>query len=311
MNGEVDPKLIPYPYRDLVERRGVKYEVNSKVGFNGLRRLYRDCGFTEILDGLCEKGDSFLSRVEPYINGKLHGVKKLYHGDDLEGDSYGQALEYTGYYKEGIREGTHKWFFETGRLFREGNYKDGKKEGLWKYGCEKGKINDDGQIIVYAPHCTDPYSGHFIDEKEEGLWTYYHGNGQLKMEGNYKDGKQDGLWTSYDHNGELRMEENYKDGKQDGMWTYYHGNGQLEKEENWKDGKEVGLWRQYHPNGQLQSEGNYKEGKQVGIERLWRYYNPNGQLESVSRVWWKDGKEVVWVTNYYPNGEIRSRSRFD
>jgi len=132
---------------------------------------------------------------------------------------------------------------------------------------------------------------------KNGKSTLWYGDGQKKLEKNYKDNKKDGKWTVWYENGQIKSEGNYKDDKQDGKWTWWHENGQKWSEGNYKDDKQDGKWTVWYENGQIKSEGNYKDDKQDG---KWTWWYKNGQKKEEHN--YKDGKHDGKWTRWNENG---------
>ena len=99
------PNAVPneVPYKDLVERNGIKYEVFSKVPFTGSFVRYYENGQLRV------KGN--------YKEGKEHGLRESYFKN-------GQ-LRIKGNHKDGKRNGLWEWYYENGKLMFKDCYKNG------------------------------------------------------------------------------------------------------------------------------------------------------------------------------------------
>mgnify|MGYP001068377437 CR=1 FL=1 len=106
------------PSKNLVERDGIKYEVNSQTPFTGIGMIYHENG------QLSQKGN--------YKDGKRVGLFEFYHEN-------GQ-LKAMGIWKDGKREGLYVSFYENGQLLGKGNFKDGEFDGLWEIYHENGQL---------------------------------------------------------------------------------------------------------------------------------------------------------------------------
>lgn len=103
------------------------------------------------------------------------------------------------HYKKGVRTGTWKTFYESGKLAHEIGYSNGKKEGLVK------QFNDDGKLIFEII-----YKGGV----EEGMSTLYYRDGKVRERGLYHKGEREGKWHIMDEQGALKEEIIYKNGIQ-------------------------------------------------------------------------------------------------
>ena len=175
----------------LVERQGLKYQVNTSTPFSGRFISYEDeFGFC-----ILEAGS--------YKKGLLHGPFEAYEG-------CGVAYSYKTAYKNGVEHGTYIEYDE-GYLFMEGEMVNGLAEGKWT-GYEYGLVSwtedvknditmsltefyyyDNGQISELWK-----YNG---SEELHGVSEEYHQNGQLKSKVEYKNGELLRVIEEYDFNG--------------------------------------------------------------------------------------------------------------
>ncbi len=103
---------------NLVERNGVKFEIDSTTPYNGIYKSYYENGQ--------------LKTEENYKYGKLEGVAKAYD------ESGKPKMEIN--YKNGIREGVVKFYNKNGKLKTELNYKNGKIWGIYKQYSDNGQL---------------------------------------------------------------------------------------------------------------------------------------------------------------------------
>ena len=137
----------------LQDRNGIKYEVNSEVGFTGKYVKYY------------ENEQKFVE--ENYKNGKKDGLKTGWM-------SNGQKWFETNY-KNGKREGrSTDWFFRINQKRFEKKYKNDKRDGLWSSWYENGQKS---------------YEGNYKNGKREGFWTSWNKEGNVTKTETYKDGK--------------------------------------------------------------------------------------------------------------------------
>ncbi|MEO5775680.1 MAG: hypothetical protein ABIQ27_02175 [Flavobacterium sp.] len=85
--------------------------------------------------------------LEPYVNGKLNGVRKVFYKS-------GEIAEET-IYKDGIKNGAYKSYAENGLVLEESIYKNGQYEGMAIF------RNVDNQIAA---------QGLFKNGKKVGMW---------------------------------------------------------------------------------------------------------------------------------------------
>ena len=109
-----EEKVVTY----LQNRNGIKYELDTEVGFTGVY-------------------------VEEYINGQKK-VEKHYKDGKLEGlwtwwHENGKKF-HEGKYKGGKRDGHATKWYKNGQKKQEGKYKDGEEDGLWTDWDKDGNI---------------------------------------------------------------------------------------------------------------------------------------------------------------------------
>ena len=131
------------PSDKLVERNGIKYEINSQIPFTGVSTEYHENGQLDL--------------KITYKDGVKDGLTENYHGN-------GQ-LYYKTIYKDGVKDGLSEGYYENGQLEYKGAYKDGKQNGLSKGYHENGQLE---------------YKKTYKDGKLNGLWESYDENGQEK-----------------------------------------------------------------------------------------------------------------------------------
>ena len=175
----------------LVERQGLKYQVNTNTPFSGRFVTYEDdYGFCAIEAG-------------SYKRGLLHGPFEGYEG-------CGTLFSYKTGYKNGLEHGKYVEFME-GFLSMEGNRVNGVDEGEW-IGYEYGQITwtenvKNGVTVSLAEFSY--YDNGQIASKEiynndaelHGISEAYHQNGQLKSKIEYQNGALVRVIEEYDFNG--------------------------------------------------------------------------------------------------------------
>ena len=80
-----------------------------------------------------------------------------------------------------------KFYWDNGKLKKEGRVVSGKAEGLWAYYYESGEKQSEtyfkndtrhGHTIHYWPNGTKKGEGDYVDGELHGKWTAWHENGQ-------------------------------------------------------------------------------------------------------------------------------------
>ena len=175
----------------LVERQGLKYQVNTNTPFSGRFVTYEDeYGFCAIEAG-------------SYKRGLLHGPFEGYEG-------CGILFSYKTGYKNGLEHGKYVEFME-GFLSMEGNRVNGVDEGEW-IGYEYGQItwteNVKNGVTVSLAEFSYYDNGQIAskeiynnDEELHGITEAYHQNGQLKSKIEYQNGALVRVIEEYDFNG--------------------------------------------------------------------------------------------------------------
>ena len=113
------------PSDKLLERNGIKYEINSQTPFAGVATVYYESGQLEFKD--------------TYKGGKRNGIYEEYYEN-------GQ-LRWKETYKGGKRNGLYESYYENGQLDHKTTYKDGKLNGLWE------GYTENGQEYGFSPVC--------------------------------------------------------------------------------------------------------------------------------------------------------------
>ena len=96
------------------------------------------------------------------------------------------------HYKDGVREGSCRYYHKNGVMMSEGFYFKGKMSGDW------GNYYNNGQI---ESHGTYKYTESGVYSQKDGVWKHYYDNGQLQRESIIKDGVEE--LKFYDKEGNL------------------------------------------------------------------------------------------------------------
>jgi len=231
--------------------------------------------------------DGLIYYESKLFNGKESGYYPKPKVTDAERNDNGPNLEYEGSYKDGIKEGSWKRWYENGNLHIEEHYKEGKYEGLNRAWYNNGQLS----------HETNYKGG-----ERHGLVKSWYENGQLKEQGIYKNGKAEGLLREWHENGQLLREANLKEDYPDGLYRSWHENGNLSEEINFNSHKMNGLHRTWHTNGYLMVKGNYKEGS---IDGIWEYYNEERQLIKIVNYKLGEPIETKTYKSLYENTNVK------
>tara|TARA_B100000035_G_C20976330_1_gene543314 strand:+ start:492 stop:1163 length:672 start_codon:yes stop_codon:yes gene_type:complete len=175
----------------LVERQGLKYQVNSSKPFSG-----KFMGFDDEY-GFC------VNKAGTYKKGLLHGEYEEYEG-------CGVAYSLKTKYKNGSENGRYEGY-EEGYLFVEGNVVNGKLEGEWisyEYGqitfkeyYQKDTLLSIEEFSYYDSGQLEFMKTYNSDELQHGITVTYHQNGQLKEKVKYDNGNLIEIIEQYDFNG--------------------------------------------------------------------------------------------------------------
>lgn len=160
---------------DLVERDGLKYEVNSKTPFTG------KSPFTGKAVTFHENGQK-KSEVN-YKDGKVDGLSTAWY------ESGQKQAELT--VKDGVPDGLFTVWYEHGQKKSEIDYKNGVEDGRFIEWYESGQkrseaTNEDGGLV--------------------GRFTTWYENGQKQSEGSFKDGIPE-TSTNWARNGNVIKEK--------------------------------------------------------------------------------------------------------
>jgi antitoxin component YwqK of YwqJK toxin-antitoxin module len=132
-------------------------------------------------------------------------------------------------------------------------FKNGIKEG------ESKKYYENGQEEVI---------GTCIQDKWEGKYVLYHPNGIVWEDGEYRNDMRFGIMKVYDENEHKRVELEYnEDGKLTGRWEVYDKDGKTEESIEFNSDVRNGMSIEYYSNGNKKTETNYEKGLKNGIQR--------------------------------------------
>lgn len=125
--------------------------------------------------------DGVLSEEANYENGKLHGIRTIFHANGKP--------EIVETYDNDRIVGTYKTFFDTGILSQEATYINGMMQGDLKTYYKGGELKE---VVTMQ------------NNEENGPFKEYYESGNLKWEGQFLNGDNEfGLLKNYNEEGEL------------------------------------------------------------------------------------------------------------
>ena len=129
------------PSDKILERNGIKYEINSQIPFTGVSTDYYENGQLEykktfkngVENGLSEdySANGQLKQKVTYKDGELNGLSENYYENG--------PLRYKSILKDGVENGLTESYHENGQLRTESNWKDGERNGLYEGYYENGQ----------------------------------------------------------------------------------------------------------------------------------------------------------------------------
>jgi len=231
--------------------------------------------------------DGSIKTIGSYKNGTAEGMRRDY---DEKGKIVAGYILHKGRIigkgiidEQGERQGAWKEFYLSGKILAEGNYKDNIKIGLWKYYFQNGNLEQIGSYDSKG--------------RSKGKWTWYYSNKNIRRQENFFEGISQGLMTEYAADSTIMVQGNYVDGTKEGLWTE-NVNGYRDEGEYLEDMRED-MWKSYYPNDNLYFEGKYiddiPDGKHIwyyengkisksGFYSMglrtgeWRYFDEEGKL---------------------------------
>jgi len=109
-----------------------------------------DTGFTGITQGM---SGQYIVNETTYKNGVRHGLKKTFYQSG--------KVRQTFWYVDGLRQDSSRWFFEEGQLFRTTPYKNDTIDGIQKQFYRTGKLK---AKIGYEKGLRTPFFQEFTAE---------------------------------------------------------------------------------------------------------------------------------------------------
>ncbi|MFW6222428.1 MAG: toxin-antitoxin system YwqK family antitoxin [Bacteroidota bacterium] len=261
--------------------------------------------------------DGELAMIINYEQGLKDGLRITYSDDEI----------ITEQFKEDIKQGWKKVFFQDSTLKREVLFENGKKEGYEKVYDREGNIislmeYDNGFLV----------SREFINRRDkqgrkQGPWKTFYSDGTIKSAGSYLDGQKHGIFKNYDREGNLENIEKYEKGKKavrdKSVADYeirknYYPDGSIKTQATYLDGKMDGIRREYDKQGNITGAYVMDQGKVVGegiVDKTgmkqdeWKEYYESGRLKAEG--YYKDNRKVGKWIYYFENGEIEQRGEYN
>lgn len=278
-------------FNQLVERKGITYEVNSREPFDGAAsekaengQIIRSGAFKDgMKDGLFEEfhSNGQLRSSVNFFMGEKEGVEKIFLKNGIPRS--------VNRYEEGALNGLIESFHNNGQLHEKVRYEDGERVALVlaydSDGTEMLELRYEGdeyeEVSELSPLLEE------VDEDEFPIYrrastgelftgkgvTYYPG-GELESYWYVENGVSQGKSEWFHENGQLESRQNYVDGLKQGLEESWFEDGTLQSQVNFVDGKVHGLWTQWMTSG-IKLEQPYKEGKRHGVAKRIR---PDGTV---------------------------------
>jgi antitoxin component YwqK of YwqJK toxin-antitoxin module len=238
-------------------------------------------------------------------------VKKVYYDNG--------KIKSNGGYKDSLPIGLHRFFDKEGNITNSIEYsekgiltgegitdKEGKKQGTWKFYYDSGKIkstgdyvNDkrNGKWIFYFSSGIIEQTGSYINGRPTGLWIWYYENEKVRRKGNFENGYEEGFFYELTEEGDTLSRGHFISGLKNGIWIYdvndYKETG------TYVSGKREGLWRYYYEDGTLYYEGNYIENYPDGKHKT---YYPDGTIKLIA--FYSAGNKVNKWKDYDKSGNL-------
>jgi antitoxin component YwqK of YwqJK toxin-antitoxin module len=221
-----------------------------------------------------------------FDSGDLHGAWLVY---DAKGRKVCEIR-----FNHGEREGLATWWHPSGRKAREMNFEKGVVHGDVLEWHPDGSIAskdhyDQGRKLTtqatYYGGDVKKTAGQFLEPElqasrlddwwkgematysskgkaiKHGRYTAWHGNGQVRMQGEYKYDMPVGTFTWYYANGQKSLEGSYDEGKQEGEWSWWHENGQRSIKGFFASGNPGGKWVWWNKEGKVAQSGDFSDEK--------------------------------------------------
>jgi antitoxin component YwqK of YwqJK toxin-antitoxin module len=135
-------------------------------------------------------------------------------------DAYNKKVAEGVYIKE-KKEGIWVYFTNDGKVAEE-QYKNGLKNGISKKFYESGELMEEVE---------------WVNGQQEGDYEFYFKAGEPYLQCKMKQGQRHGLCLIQSLDGKPEMEAHYKNNFRDGAWKFYGENGEFQYQLNYKEGE--------------------------------------------------------------------------
>ncbi len=153
--------------------------------------------------------DGKLTTILTYSEGGHFAVCKMYY---VKG-----KLQASGYYRDKKKDSVWLYYSEeTQKVVAEEHYKNGVKNGPWRIFFDNGNLSSE----VF-----------WKDGKKDGPWKEFFQDGTPRLSANYKNDKLDGDYKIYNVGGRIIKKGKYVKGKADGEWITYDDSGKITKKD--------------------------------------------------------------------------------
>lgn len=252
---------------ELVERKGVHYQINSNKPFDGTVFSHHENGQVKT-SGNYEKGLKEGLFEEFYDNGQLlysvnyfmgekEGVEKTYFENG--------NIHFISNYKNNLLTGVKETYFENGQMNLKEKYKDGVLEDITRF-------NQSGDEILTISFYIDGNYARSLSKSSEVILKIGDNiirEGKIEGDGVWKYLKRStgepftGFINNYKDNGQLRDRGYIENGMLHGVIESFHDNEVIKERLNMYDGKIEGLYETFHENGNLKQKKCYQNDEEV------------------------------------------------
>ncbi len=241
----------------------------------------------------------------------------------------------------GLKQGTHKTFYEDGSVKSEANYLDDQLHGysreydrngllLQTFRYERGsiieEIDEEAKEIIDFKRTFDEqgrliFSGGYREGIPIGIHRFFDSTGTVVNSHIYNErgdkvsegivdeqGRRKGDWKDFYVTGELKAKGSYQNNRKSGVWNFYFRNGKIEQKGNFLNGRFDGEWIWYYDTGEIWRMENYFNGNEDGYAVE---YSRDGSIiaEGNYITGEKDGKWVHMVGDHKEVGNYISGLR--
>lgn len=337
--------------------QSVSYQLGEKSGYT----------YKYTYDNPLNPGQATVLSKELYVNGKREGKSfYFYNTGELKQEIYFKnnrkqglsrefnrdstvitVLEYNDNYlvnrerinredEKGLRQGTHREYFENGKIKKEENYLDDQLHGYYREFNERGELltalryergmireeyDEDIRELLDMKSTFDEqgrliFTGGYKEGIPVGIHRFYDTTGTVENAFLYNErgqkigegiideqGIRRGMWKDLYPGGNIRARGSYEENRRNGEWTFYFENGGIEQKGKYERGRYHGLWLWYYPNGNLWREESYFNGREDG---LFTEYASNGAILTKGD-YIQGERDGEWI---YQVGDHEERGRF-